>query len=221
MSRFLSTAADHGGQLGLPAVVEELLVDVVADGFTVYCCGPKDAPNALVACYEWGHYLDLLTIQDFDRITTARVPTRATLDIFAPEVVVWAYEGPPQQALRALLELVHPAHPDAPINAYPAPASLHIPRSRQRPMTIRPPAPGRARVRAQRLATVMTPLGRPRSASPSRPTPGGQTAPSRASSCGSVLAPIPDVRYVCAQPPGHDRGRGATPCSDAERTVRW
>ncbi|MGH3530222.1 MAG: hypothetical protein ACRDQ6_23440, partial [Pseudonocardiaceae bacterium] len=70
-----------------------------------------------------------------------------------------AYEGPPQQALRALLELVHPAHPDAPITDYPAPAGLHIPRARQRPMTIRPPAPGRTRMRTQRLATAMTTHG--------------------------------------------------------------
>ncbi|MGH3842885.1 MAG: hypothetical protein ACRDS0_15780 [Pseudonocardiaceae bacterium] len=161
MSRLRSAATHHGGQLGLSAVVEELLVDVVADGFTVCCCGPKETPNALVACYEWDRYacVDLLTIRDFDRVTTARVPTRGAVDIFAPEVVVWAYEGPPQQALRALLELVHPAHPDAPIADYPAPAGLHIPRARQRPMTIRPPAPGRARARAQRLATAMTTHG--------------------------------------------------------------
>lgn len=161
MSQLRTAAAHHGGQVGLPAGVEELLGNVVADGFTLYCCGPKDAPNALVACYVWDHYacVDLLTIRDFDRVTTARVPTRDTVDIFAPEVVVWAYEGPPQQALRALLELAHPAHPDAPTTTYPAPASLHIPRAQQRPMTIRPPSPGRARARAQRLATARTTPG--------------------------------------------------------------
>jgi hypothetical protein len=71
-------------------------------------------------------------------------------------VVVWSYEGPPQPALRALLQLVHPAHPDAPVAEYSAPSGLRIPRARQRPMTIRPPSPDRARVRAQRLATAMT-----------------------------------------------------------------
>lgn len=49
------------------------------------------------------------------------------LDIFAPEVVVWAYEGPPQQALRALLTLVHPTHPDAPVAEYPAPRACIFP----------------------------------------------------------------------------------------------
>lgn len=62
-----SEVPHHGGQTGLPAVVEEMLVAVVADGFTLYCCGPKTTPNALAASYEWNHYIDLLTIRDFDR----------------------------------------------------------------------------------------------------------------------------------------------------------
>jgi hypothetical protein len=142
--------------VGLPTVVEELLIDVATDGFTIYCCGPKMAPNALVAAYSWEQYVDLLTIRDFDGVTTARVPKRGAVDIFAPEVVVWAYQGPPQQALPALLGLVHPAHPEAPISEYPAPAGLHVPRSQQRPMTIRPPSANQARVRANRLATAGT-----------------------------------------------------------------
>ncbi|MCA1707502.1 MAG: hypothetical protein LC808_31225 [Actinobacteria bacterium] len=148
-----------GERVGLPAVVENLLVEVVADGFTLYCCGPKAAPNALVACYEWEHELDLLTVRNFDWVTTARVPKRGRVDIFAPKVVIWTYEGSPQFALRTLLSLVHPAHPDAPTAEYPAPAGLHVPRSQQRPMTIRPPTPSRARARATRLATAMTPGG--------------------------------------------------------------
>jgi hypothetical protein len=86
-----------GGQVSLPSQVEELLVEVVADGFVVYCCGPKAAPNALVASYEWEHCIDLITIRDFGRITTARVPAQGKVDIFAPEVVIWAYENPPSR----------------------------------------------------------------------------------------------------------------------------
>jgi hypothetical protein len=146
----------HGEQIRLPAVVEELLVEVAEDGFTLYCCGPTTAPTALVACYAWEHYIDLITIQDFDRVSTARLPTRDTsVDIFAPQVAVWTHEGPPQRALRAVLDLVHPAHPEAPRASYPAPASLHVPRAQQRPMIIRLPPPGRTRVRADRLATAI------------------------------------------------------------------
>jgi hypothetical protein len=157
MSGLSSAESHHGGLGGLPTMVEELLVEVVADGFTLYCCGPKSAPNALVACYEWGHHacLDLLIVRDFGRVITARVPTGSAVDVFTPEVVVWAYEGPPQLALRALLSLVHPAHPDAPTVEYPAPAGLHVPRIQQRPMTIKLPSPGRARVRAARLAATV------------------------------------------------------------------
>jgi hypothetical protein len=148
-----------GWQVSLPPVVEGLLLDVVADGFVLYCCGDRAAPNALVASYEWDHCVDLVTIRDFERVTAARMPRKGKVDIFAPEVVVWAYEGPPQQALRALLNLVHPAHPDAPTIEYPAPPGLHIPRAQQRPMTIRLPSPDRAAVRAVRLATEITAHG--------------------------------------------------------------
>ncbi len=163
---------NHYGPVGLPAAVEELLIDVAADGFTLHCCGPKTAPNALVGSYEWAHYVDLLTIRNFDRVTTARLPKRGDrVDISAPEVVVWAYEGPPQQAIRALLDLVYPEHPDAPTTDYPAPAGLHVLRAQQRPMTIRPPSPTRAKVRAARLATAMTPHGGDRGATVSVGTP--------------------------------------------------
>jgi hypothetical protein len=69
-------------------------------------------PCALVPSYQWEDYLDLLTIRPFDRIITARIPARS-IDLFAPEVVVWAYEGAPQPALRALLNLLPPTHPQA------------------------------------------------------------------------------------------------------------
>lgn len=131
--------------------VEQLLLDVLADGFTVYCCGSRTAPTALVAAYGWPHCVDLITIRDFTRITAARVPKRGAVDVFAPEVVVWAYEGAPQWTLRALLNLVHPQHPDAPRGEYPAPPSLHIRRAEQRPMTIRLPSPDRTEARASRL----------------------------------------------------------------------
>jgi hypothetical protein len=140
----------------LPPVVEQLLLDVVADGFVLYCCGRRADPTALVACYDWGGYLDLVTIRDFDHITVARVPKDGRIDPFAPEAVVWFYEGPAECALRALLNLVHPEHPDAPATVSPAPPSLHISRGEQRPLTIRPPSPSRVGTRAARLAAAMT-----------------------------------------------------------------
>ncbi|MGH8575002.1 MAG: hypothetical protein ACREX8_20895 [Gammaproteobacteria bacterium] len=152
-----SPGSDSHGQAGLPPEVERLLLDVAADGFVLYCCGRRADPTALVATYEWEHCVDLLTIRDFDRVTAARVPAPGPgqVDVFAPQTVVWAYEGAPQCTLRALLNLVHPHHPDAPTVEYPAPPRLHIPRAEQRPLTIRPPSPDRAGVRAARLAAAM------------------------------------------------------------------
>jgi hypothetical protein len=149
------------GEACLPSEVERLLLDVVADGFILYCCGPRAAPYALVAAYQWDDYLDLVTIRRFDRIITARVPAlqHARVDVFAPQVVVWAYQGPAQPALRALLDLLPAHHPHAPTSAYPAPPALHIPRAEQRPMTIQFPPPGQAGHRAARLVAMMAGRG--------------------------------------------------------------
>jgi hypothetical protein len=151
------SALHSGSETHLALEVERLLLGVVADGFLLHCCGPKAAPFALVASYQWKDYVDLVTIRRFDWITTARVcvSPRGRVDVFAPDAVVWAYEGPPQWALRALLELVHPEHPNAPASAYPAPTSLHVPRTEQRPMAIRFPPPGRASIRAARLMAAI------------------------------------------------------------------
>jgi hypothetical protein len=145
---------DLGSRVSLPPVVEGLLLDVVADGFTVYCCGPRAAPAALAASYEWEDCVDHLTIRRWEQVTAARLPKLGRVDVFAPEVVVWAYEGPAECTLRALLTLVHPQHPDAPTGVHPAPRSLQVPRHEQRPMTIRLPLASRAGVRAARLATA-------------------------------------------------------------------
>jgi hypothetical protein len=137
----------------LPPVVEQLLLEVVADGFTVYCCGPRTAPTALAASYKWPDYVDHLTIRSCERVTAARVPKLDRVDLFAPEVVVWSYEGPAEHTVRALLNLVHPQHPDAPIEIYPAPRTLLLPRHEQRPMTIRLPSASRIGARGARLAS--------------------------------------------------------------------
>jgi hypothetical protein len=56
-----------------------------------------------------------------------------------------------------VLDLVHPAHPRAPVLTYPAPAMLRIPRAQQCPMTIRLPPPDTVTARATRLVTVLSP----------------------------------------------------------------
>lgn len=136
----------------LPPEIERLLLDVVADGFTVYCFGPRAAPTALAASYEWDDCIDHLTIRRWDQVAAARIPKLGEVNVFAPEVVVWSYEGGAQPTLRALLNLMHPQHPEAPATCHPAPRSLYLPRYDQRPVTIRLPLASRAGARAARLA---------------------------------------------------------------------
>jgi hypothetical protein len=139
MRQLRSAAPQHERQkAGLPVGGgEELLVDVVADGFTLYCCGLRRRRLCWSRATTEITVVICLPSVILSGSSRPGAPNRATgVDIFAPEVVIWAYEGPPQHAVRALLDLVHPAHPDAPTIDYPAPAGLRVPRAQQRPMTI-------------------------------------------------------------------------------------
>ncbi|MGH4015138.1 MAG: hypothetical protein ACRDSL_14700 [Pseudonocardiaceae bacterium] len=141
---------DSGGLM--TPQLEQLHRDLVDEGFVRCCCGPRDDPVVLLVYYEWPGCVDLVTIRTYERITAARVPK--PVDVFAPQLAVWAYEGPAEPTLRALLRLVHPAHPGAPTRTFPAPSALHVPRTEQRPLTIRLPTPGQRTTRATRLANV-------------------------------------------------------------------
>ena len=72
----LRSGAAFRCEAGLPTEVERLLSEVVADGFVVYCCGPRAAPFALVAAYQWDDYVDLVTIRCFTESPRPGFPHR-------------------------------------------------------------------------------------------------------------------------------------------------
>ena len=79
---------------------------------------PKVAPNALVATYEWDHYacVDLLTVRDFEQVTTARVPTPGgAVDHFRLGARgLGLIRVRHRRRCGPCSSLVHPAHPGAP-----------------------------------------------------------------------------------------------------------
>lgn len=107
-------------------------------GFTHYCCGDRRAPHLLVSTYNWDGYIDVINIRGMDRVTAARIPKYDGLDIFAPTQAVWHYMGALEPTVTAMLRLLPPHHPDAPTAPYPAPLTLFVSTSEQRPMTVKP-----------------------------------------------------------------------------------
>jgi hypothetical protein len=134
-------------------LIEDLFRAVVNDGFTVYCCGLKDDPTALIAFYEWDDYVDVVTVPQEGPAAAARL-ARPVDVLDPPPAAVWTWEGDPEPAIWALLRLAHPDRFDAPAEAVPTPAALRVPRELQRPMSIRMPPAGKAGVRADRLSQV-------------------------------------------------------------------
>ncbi|WP_139190965.1 hypothetical protein [Actinokineospora iranica] len=131
--------------------VDDLLRAVVADGFTVYLCGGADRPEAIVATYAWEQHVDYVVIKDAHDVTAARSRHRGDWDVFTAATVVWSYQGHARWALRAILDLPPPEHPDAPRAEYPAPASLRVDPAHLAEIAVRVPRPGLVARRAMRL----------------------------------------------------------------------
>ncbi|SDH52590.1 hypothetical protein SAMN05192558_111238 [Actinokineospora alba] len=134
--------------------IDDLLRAVVADGFTVYLCGGSDSPEAIVATYAWENHVDYVVIKDAHDVTAARSRQVRDWDVFTAESVVWSYHGHARWALRAILDLLPPDHPQAPDDEYPAPASLQVDESYLRKVSVRSPRPGLVARRAMRLRTA-------------------------------------------------------------------
>lgn len=140
---------------------DELLWEFARDGFSLYLCGGRTQPTVIVGVYEWEDYVDIVNIRGENRVTAARVPRGENLDIFAPATIVWFYQGNVDLTLKAMLTLVHPDHPDAPLTTHAPPNDLHVPRVEQRPLTIRRADPHRAAARAIRLAASIPEMQSP------------------------------------------------------------
>jgi hypothetical protein len=132
------------------------------DGFAGYCCGPKTDPYAVIAVYEWRDHVDVVTMYRQGYAAAARIHTPGgvrvpdgqpnPIALNPPGTVKWAFVGPMDSTIWAMLDLPHPERPDAPAGEIPTPSVLRVPAENQRPMTIRVPDPDKVGARERRLA---------------------------------------------------------------------
>jgi hypothetical protein len=147
-------------------VLGGLFEALIGDGFTGYCCGPKDDPHAVIAVYEWPGRLDVIAMPRKGPAAAARLAKPAVrvpagepnpLVLNPPTTALWAWVGPMDMVVWALLDLPHPECPNAPAAEIPTPAALSVPREQQRPMYIRVPDEEKASTRAARLSQPRPP----------------------------------------------------------------
>jgi hypothetical protein len=147
-------------------VVGGLFEALIGDGFTGYYCGPKDDPHAVIAVYEWPDHLDVITMPRKGPAAAARLAKPAVrvpdgepnpLVLNPPTTALWAWVGPMDMAVWALLDLPHPECPNAPAAEIQTPAALSVPREQQRPMHIRVPDEEKASTRAVRRSQPRPP----------------------------------------------------------------
>ncbi|SDU62844.1 hypothetical protein SAMN05216266_1457 [Amycolatopsis marina] len=137
------------------SAIDDMLRQVVDEGFAFYVCGERRDPVVLVAAYYWKSYVDLLTITEPDRVTAARAVREPGFDVFGPRKVVWAYGNEAEPTLRALLNLTHPDHPDHPTCPHEPPRLMIVPAHLQRPMTFKAPDSWKVQNRVQRLESAL------------------------------------------------------------------
>lgn len=135
--------------------VDDMLHQLVDDGFAFHLCGKRLDPVVLVASYHWKTHVDLLTITEPNLVTAARALRTPDFDVFNPGSVVWAYGNEAEPTLRALLDLKHPDHPNHPVAATAPPQLMIVPACLQRPMTFRAPESWKVENRARRLETAL------------------------------------------------------------------
>jgi hypothetical protein len=140
---------------GWSNAVDDMLHQLVDDGFAFHLCGERLDPVVLVASYRWRNHVDLLAITESDRVTAARAVREPDFDVFNPGRVVWAFGNEAEPTLRALLNLKHPDHPDHPTATTEPPRSMIVPARLQRPMTFRSPESWKVGNRARRLETAL------------------------------------------------------------------
>ncbi|MEV6444766.1 hypothetical protein [Amycolatopsis sp. NPDC051716] len=140
---------------GWSNAVDELLRQLVDDGFAFHLCGERLDPVALVASYRWSSHVDLLTITESDRVTAARAVREPVFDVFNPGKVVWAFGNEAEPTLRAFLDLKHPDHPDHPSATTEPPRLMIVPARLRRPMTFRSPESWKVDNRARRLESAL------------------------------------------------------------------
>jgi hypothetical protein len=118
--------------------VDELLAELARRRWDMYCFGERHHPEAIAAVFAWTSCVDMVMLRSETEVAAYRAPRKADEDPLAPELVVWHYVGPALWTLRAVLALVHPNHPDAPLIMHPTPAVCRVPEITRRPMTYRP-----------------------------------------------------------------------------------
>ncbi|MGB3441111.1 MAG: hypothetical protein WBA97_20370 [Actinophytocola sp.] len=135
--------------------VDDMLHQLVDDGFAFHVCGERLDPVVLVASYYWKSHVDLLTITGPDSVTAARALREPDLDVFNPGSVIWAYGNEAETTLRALLNLIHPDHPDHPVAATAPPRLMIVPAWLQRPVTFKAAESWKVGNRARRLEAAL------------------------------------------------------------------
>lgn len=95
--------------------VGELVERLDRIGFALHrLCIDREHPDILIGTYHWGYKVDVVIVIDERHAHAYRVSTWLGEDVLAPKRVSWHQGSGAVPALRAVLSLPPPGHPEAP-----------------------------------------------------------------------------------------------------------
>lgn len=103
------TAVTRHAELTLDDMMNELR----ARKWTLFTWGPQNAPYLVAGQYRWADVIDIVLLRPNGLGCAYRCPARVP-DPFRPDAVVFQFESTWLWALRMILIMDQPGHPDAP-----------------------------------------------------------------------------------------------------------
>lgn len=117
--------------------VDDLMNELRSRRWTLYKWGPEADPTLLVGQCYWPNAIDSVIIRPDGMGCAYRCPT-AVPDPFRPNAVMFQWAGASLWALRTILALEPPDHPNAPVHLHTPIAECSIPADLPRPFVMRP-----------------------------------------------------------------------------------
>ncbi len=133
LSTLLGRLAGVGAQLGLDDLMKELRVR----RWTLYRWGQEDDPALLVGQFHWTDVIDAVILRPDGLGCSYRCPAGVP-DSFRPDAVAFQWAGDGLWALRRVLALESPGHPQAPTRLLAPLPECAIPMNLPKPFVMRP-----------------------------------------------------------------------------------
>lgn len=117
--------------------LDDMMNELRARKWTLFTWGPRNGPHLVAGQYRWPDVIDTVLLRPNGLGCAYRCPAQVP-DPFRPDAVVFQFESTWLWALRMILIMDHPEHPDAPTCLQDPIQACLVPGDLPEPLVVRP-----------------------------------------------------------------------------------